>query len=1053
MRTTVFSFATARNPQTISRRMNEVFAIRLDPSLQLASHYLSDLPRTDFKNTRKLMLGRAVGFSNEVSLGGMRADYQSLIALHDTLHLEQHRRTLDGVPAVFADLAPEPVDNQNRIRLWDNLVHHLWIDRNEDIVALIRAILVADHFRLHAGPILRAGIPTARADILTVRRAIRARVVLPVGIDNRVAEDGIDDLTDIQARLLRATHRDIIDRHQIGVLAAFHASLDRAAREPEIDTATPPHPGFTGPNVLATAPLRARVAVNALTVSRPLDLPLLAAIEAAPDRSADEALEALSDMLETQQAEIADRDPADDEDEQTFSLLGAEIAVNERIPAGAFIVSAEAVEGGFHLYLTYFHDNNTPELANVTGRINGGASAASVIGTITTGGKPGYQHVRLTEAPISAARFELTLDIEGLTDNSRATLEGLVLTDVGEARGIVPWAGPDDLAIPPPPLFGVNKVGVLDYHRVEQELYCFEAAEPSHIENLMGREHKERMTRSFTLNEVETECTRESGSERQSESQTSDRFEQQKTVEEVLAEENSRNINVNAGVSGGFGKSIQVFANTAVTFANSTSREESRSEALTFARNITSRVAQKITAKSTERRRALVRNEFENVSRQGFDNRAGDEPVVSIYRHLDIVYRNHLVNYGRRCLVEWMIPEPAKNFIRAQELAVPKDDFSKRRPKSPRRIGMRRPSDVSPGNYRKFGKAYGVEDLPPPQPDLMFISRGFSENNPPSAPPEEGETPIDPGPQAVSYEIEIPDDYLATHYKFDHESGGVQVGGGSGTLDFEAFARPISFSVPFTALDPFPMVATVTLRLSIRRVIKRDWQYRIFNIVMEAYREKKAEYDAAKEAFEDEGLRSDLNPRFKKDIIQRELRRIALYMIQKPHGMDVTHNHYAPAQKGKLHRLKLTKKLDRHAARVRFFEQAFEWDLMSYLLYPYFYSDEKSWSVKLAMEDTGNRDFAEFLTSGMARLVVPIRLGFEDAVTHYLQTGEVWFGRGVVLDVDNDLYLSIAEEMADGNEETEILNTWLEQLPTNLIILQIMPVRWLATACPVLMKK
>ncbi|WP_125932044.1 hypothetical protein [Thiosocius teredinicola] len=1037
MRIPVFEFATARNPQTISPLLERVFAIRLAPDLQSVSHYLANIPRLSFGRVRVVLQERAASFNDRVTLRSLRREFAAYIALYDEFHRERHRQSTKHMAEAFAELATVSISDNERVRLWDNLAHSLWVMPDEDIVEIIRTILVADHFQEVAGAILRLGTPTETDDILTIRRALRARVVMPLGVDNRVEGGEPERLTAIQARLLRAAHNGIIDRARLSTLTAFKARLSAALVATRPVTAMAPVRGLAGPTGLSGAPApRPRFSINALPLARPLDLPLSIAESTAPEADADSALLVLEDEVDSLEADLGDRDDDVTEDEQTFFFHGAEIVVKERVPAGAFVVSAEEVEGGFHLRLTYFHDNSAPEMGRITGRIGTATGAATISADPIASGREGYQHYRLTTQPLRGSRFEVMFNATDVSANETAEISGLVIRDVGDHAAVVPWSGPRDIVANPPPLFGVNKVGVIDFHRVEQELYCFEASEPSHIENLMAREHKERVTRSFTLNEVETERTREAGFEQQNDTHRADRHEQQSTVAEVLQEEASRNINVNAGVSGGFGNSVQVFANTAVTFANSTSREQSRSDALTFAREITSRVAQKITSKTTERRRALVRHEFEDVSRHGFDNRAGDEPVVSIFRFLDKIYRNHLVSFGRRCVVEWMIPDPSRNYIRAQELAVPEDDFNRRPPKKPRRLGLNKPSDVTPSNYRRFAKAYGIDDLPAPPPFIMFISRSFAENDPPSAPPEEGGEAFDPGPQAVSYEIEIPDDYLATHYSVTHESHSPQGSSGAGTEGMQKFDVPLSFSVPYQALDEFPMIATVTIRLVIRKVVQRDWQYQVFSRIMEAYREKKAEYDAAREAYEDESRRADLNPRFKKDIIQRELRRVALYMIQKPHGTDVTHDHYLPGKKGELHTLNLTPALDRHAAAVRFFEQAFEWDLMAYLLYPYFYADEKTWSVRLAMEETRDRDFAAFLTSGMARLVVPIRLGFEDAVTHYLQTGELWFGRGVVMDVENDLYLSIAEEMASGTEETEVLETWLTTIPTDLNILQ-----------------
>ncbi|WP_145997842.1 hypothetical protein [Vibrio sp. vnigr-6D03] len=53
---------------------------------------------------------------------------------------------------------------------------------------------------------------------------------------------------------------------------------------------------------------------------------------------------------------------------------------------------------------------------------------------------------------------------------------------------------------------------------------------------------------------------------------------------------------------------------------------------------------------------------------------------------------------------------------------------------------------------------------------------------------------------------------------------------------------------------------------------------------------------------------------------------------------------YYRERNDKLPKLKLTDELDEHSGQVRFFEQAFDWDLMAYHLYPYYYTKNRSWS-------------------------------------------------------------------------------------------------------------
>src|ERR1041384_5360589 len=60
---------------------------------------------------------------------------------------------------------------------------------------------------------------------------------------------------------------------------------------------------------------------------------------------------------------------------------------------------------------------------------------------------------------------------------------------------------------------------------------------------------------------------------------------------------------------------------------------------------------------------------------------------------------------------------------------------------------------------------------------------------------------------------------------------------------------------------------------------------------------------------------------------------------------------------------------------IQFFENAFEWTELIYVLYPYFWGRKSTWIEKLNM--TGNDpDHVDFLQSGEARVNVPVRPGY-----------------------------------------------------------------------------
>jgi hypothetical protein len=92
---------------------------------------------------------------------------------------------------------------------------------------------------------------------------------------------------------------------------------------------------------------------------------------------------------------------------------------------------------------------------------------------------------------------------------------------------------------------------------------------------------------------------------------------------------------------------------------------------------------------------------------------------------------------------------------------------------------------------------------------------------------------------------------------------------------------------------------------------------------------------------------------------------------------------------------------------ARFFEQAFEWEEMTYFFYPYYWSRLPTWYDKAVMTHDDPL-FLEFLKAGAARVVVPVRPGFEAEFQYYLMTGQTWGGGELFGLVDSD-YLSITE--------------------------------------------
>jgi hypothetical protein len=126
---------------------------------------------------------------------------------------------------------------------------------------------------------------------------------------------------------------------------------------------------------------------------------------------------------------------------------------------------------------------------------------------------------------------------------------------------------------------------------------------------------------------------------------------------------------------------------------------------------------------------------------------------------------------------------------------------------------------------------------------------------------------------------------------------------------------------------------------------------------------------------------------------------------------------------------------------IRFFENAFEWNNVVYVFYPYFWGRKARWISAIHFTDP-DPDFAAFLKAGAARVQIPVRPGFEKAVAYFCQFGQIWEGGDPPLR-DDDTYVPIVDEIAEnlgkldeGVPYPEGSGPWEVRVPTELVVVQ-----------------
>ncbi len=595
-------------------------------------------------------------------------------------------------------------------------------------------------------------------------------------------------------------------------------------------------------------------------------------------------------------------------------------------------------------------------------------------------------------------------------------------------------------------VFGVTKLGIADFRRVEQEVCCYVPGEVSHIENILAREYKERQTRNLNSAETTSETSSESEIENLSDTTTTERNEMQSEVSSVLNEDESSDYGASASVNGDFGK-IKFNTDAFANFSSSSATSNSNSDAQTYAQEVTDRAMERVIQKISRKRTSRILKEFEEKNTHGFDNTKGEKHVTGIYRWVDKIYKNSLINYGKRLMYEFAIPEPAKFFKQAliKQLEVqdtPPGMILPDAPEHPSVYDILTPSDLHESNYQTIAAYYNAEvTVPPLEYKSMGKSFSYTITNTDSGEWDEI--------AAENEDVEIPEGYCTKKAKarwaYSNDGGGgtfhVIVGEKLMANNSETNIGEYVDTIPVSFSQFANLSGSVNVKIKLQRLPEfyAQWQNETYTAIVEAYEEKLRQYNDAMqsetiiESSDTETIR--FNPLYNRSLEKREIKRIAIELLAEQKGIDVSQNNYGLANETtSISKVRKNAGLQSHASIVKFFEQAFDWEIMAYKFYPYFYADERNWVELFQSTDAADPLFQAFLQSGMARTVVPVRKGFEDAVNWYMETGELWNGQGLVIDQDDDLYVSVADEMQ--TIEGKVEGTWETRLPTSLTIVQ-----------------
>ena len=595
---------------------------------------------------------------------------------------------------------------------------------------------------------------------------------------------------------------------------------------------------------------------------------------------------------------------------------------------------------------------------------------------------------------------------------------------------LLPDTTPPPDAVTVPSGHGEARIlGIADLMVVEQQLLRYQLGEIAHVENVLKSETRSRKFKTVDTTQQTQTTEVETTEDKEQDLASTTRFELQTESQTVISDNASKQAGLTIHAS--YGPSVD--ATATFNASSSTSSEQTRSASSNFAREITTKAVDRVQTRTLTRRTVSVTHMVEEINDHGFDNKTGVADIVGVYRFVDKIYLAQVVNYGKRLMLEFIVPEPAA-FLRYALTNKPVADVTLVNPEPPGyclangiSFAPLQASDITPENYLYWTSKYGAQDVTSPPPGVVIASGSQKAPDSLQTTPDDGERKI----HSDLFDVAIPDGYLTQSAFINiygetqtgkhrivfqiQEQQGLYVEPADDNRLFYLHLQPTpSLTVTINAIGfhNYEVVATVFCTRSVGKY--QEWQLKTFAAIMNAYNDQKSAYnEAIKEARANaaDGIVSGTNPENNRVTEQTELKKgcISLLTGQRFDLFDAMNRNVAPYGYPEID----FAEAKAEGEYIRAFEQSFEWNNIVYLFYPYFWGRKDDW-VTVAQLSDNDPLFGQFLRAGAARVQVPVRVGFEAAVLSYLATGELWTGEGTLVNADGgdaDPGLSIIDEL------------------------------------------
>jgi hypothetical protein len=492
----------------------------------------------------------------------------------------------------------------------------------------------------------------------------------------------------------------------------------------------------------------------------------------------------------------------------------------------------------------------------------------------------------------------------------------------------------------------IRPVGVLDLKLVETQLHSYELGEIAHIENVLASEFRERVHARQDTTEETTLVEQETTHVNERTLQTTDRFELRQEVSNTISEKLGVTAGMQMTVSG---TGFAFGANAG--FAYTRSQDDAKRQSSEFAKEVVDKTVEKVESRVRQVRTSMRRVVLDESNTHRFDNTApGSTHRVGVYRFVDKLLDARLLNYGRRMMFEFMVPEPG-----AALRNVERQTSSKPQAVTELTLG---PKGIDRSNYQQFAGLYGAREIRPPPPDELFATAILKRDT--GAAPAAATGPATPAPLLLMAEIAIPSGYAATSCTISTAftgagETGVVVDWCVGEVDNNGLVMLLPPGPTHRFPFPSPVVAekiparvlfssvleaaaSVTIECHLRDWHWQLWQNETFGKIKEAYELRVIDVQEANRRLESQQRRGigAANPAANR---RREREELTRGCINAFNAMLLQGNYFDALQVDDDGVVTDVDDALREGQTVRFFHSAFDWDQMTYELFPYFWGN------------------------------------------------------------------------------------------------------------------